>query len=206
MTFIQDPHSAIVADVHNKNNTANGEDARWILLRPSNSNLVLTCALAILAIVAVWIVPLSLWLRIVLCCVALLVLIVEVMQIRMLTRGAIGAFYLLLRDAKNDAQSGLHTAATATDELAVPPARLKPQLAIRLRYRNPHLRELKSSDVAEGIICGAPYVSTYFSTIPYVLDSDPSWRRYLPRLIAIWADGIDREQFRQVRVQLKWQL
>ena len=194
MTTNQDIHSAITDDLPSENNANTLADPRWVTIRPSNTNLILTSLLAMLAIGALWLVPLSLWLRIVLCCIALLILVVEVIQIRMLSRFAIGAFYLQLRDSP-----------IVSDDSAAANSK-RPSLGIRVRYANPQLRGLKAADEADGAVCGSPYVSTYFSTITYILDSDPAWRRYMPRLLALWADGVEREQFRQVRVLLKWRL
>jgi hypothetical protein len=170
------------------------QDPRWIALNPSNTNLVLTLSAGLVACAALWLIDIPEWARALILLIAFVVLSIDVYMVRLKSRDAVGAFYLFERDV----------VVLADGDVAQSPLK---ELCVRIRYRNTgntgKLKSLAEAEV-EGVVHKAPYVSTYFSTIPYRLPNDPAWRRYMPRIISLWADSLDREQFRQVRVQLKW--
>lgn len=168
------------------------QDPRWVTLKPSNTNLALTLASGVLACGALWLIDIPDWGRAAILLVAFVVLSIDVYLVRLKSRDAIGAFYLFERDVLT----------TPTNADAAP--EIKKELCVRIRYHNLAKRKSAQDGEIEGIVHKSPYVSTYFSTIPYRLPNDPAWRRFMPRMISLWADSLDREQFRQVRVQLKW--
>ncbi len=177
------------------------QDPRWILLKPSLTNLVMTLLSALLAAASLWLIDLDEWVRAGILLAALVVLAFDIYLIRFKSSDAIDAFYLFERDA----------VPTVPDS---PPAESLPttgkrlnELALRVRYANPEKRKGAPGAnrfEAEGLVTKSPYVSTYFTTIPYRLPDDPAWRRWFPRVLALWADSLDREHFRQVRIRLKW--
>ena len=57
-----------------------------------------------------------------------------------------------------------------------------------------------------GTVQVGAFVASWLTTIPYVLDGDPSWRRLMPRVLAITPDAIDGEAFRRLRVELRWRM
>ncbi|NJR72380.1 MAG: hypothetical protein HC782_05050 [Gammaproteobacteria bacterium] len=164
-------------------------DPRWIHLKPSTTNLILTLTSAVLACGVLWLIDIEDWMRAIILLLALIVLAVDVYVVRFKSRDAIAAFYLIERDVVSNVEGN---ASPVTSK----------QLWVRIRFLNTHKR--KTDIEIEAQVHKAPYVSTYFSTIPYTLPNDPKWRRWLPRVISLWGDSLDREAFRQVRVQLKW--
>jgi hypothetical protein len=171
--------------------TQTTDSTNWISLKPSRANLTLTLLAWLLALVAIWLLPFSVWLRGAGMVLAGIVLLIEIVHIRMLGADAIGDFALITGEVPRAGKDGA-TASVTT-------------LMVRLRYANPARRAVKAPTVVEGVVCGSPFVSTYFSTIPYRLPGDAAWRRFLPRILPLWADSLDHEAFRRVRVQLKWQ-
>jgi hypothetical protein len=164
-------------------------DPRWISIKPSTTNLILTLTSALLACGVLWLIDIEDWMRAIILLLALVVLAIDVYIVRFKSSDAIQAFYLFERDV-----------VAASDPDA--PSTLEKQLWVRIRFLNAAKR--KSAAEIEALVHRAPYVSTYFSTIPYTLPNDPKWRRWLPRVISLWGDSLEREAFRQVRVQLKW--
>ena len=164
-------------------------DPRWISLKPSTTNLILTLTSALLACGVLWLIDIEEWMRAIILLLALVVLAIDVYIVRFKSSDAIQAFYLFERDVVN---------VVNPDAPSLPTK----QLWVRIRFLNTAKR--KSAAEIEALVHRAPYVSTYFSTIPYTLPNDPKWRRWLPRVISLWGDSLDREAFRQVRVQLKW--
>jgi hypothetical protein len=167
------------------------QDPRWIALNPSNTNLVLTLGSGVIACAALWLIDIPEWVRAGILLLAFVVLSMDVYLVRLKSRDAVGAFYLFERDV----------VVMADGDVAQSPQK---ELCVRIRYRNTAKLKSPAEAEVEGVVHKTPYVSTYFSTIPYRLPSDPAWRRYMPRTISLWADSLDHEQFRQVRVQLKW--
>ncbi len=179
-------------------------DERWIEIKPSNVNLALTLAAPLFAAAAIFVVEMPDWLRALLLVLLFLATIADIYLVRHLSAGAVAAFYLFELDAPNSPEGtppvvGVGESFAMQRGTQQAPVR---QLRIRLRHRHP----AKRGDVveAEGVLGSRAYVSTYFTSIPYRLLGDPGWRRWFPRVVSLWADGIDREAFRRVRVQLKW--
>ena len=177
---------------------------RWVEIKPSNVNLALTLAAPLCAASAALIVDMPDWVRAVLLALLVMATVADVYLVRHLSAGAVSAFYVFEID-EPDGQVGalavpkLLEVAAARQGAARPP---KQPLGIRLRYRHPAKRGGIAE--AEGVLGERAYVSTYFTSISYRLPGDPAWRRWFPRVVSLWADGVDREAFRQVRVQLKW--
>jgi|GEM_PF-1908434 len=179
-------------------------DERWIEIKPSNVNLALTLAAPLLAVVAAFFVQMPDWVRAAFLALLFLSTIADVYLVRHLSAGAVSAFYLFELDVPGSPHGPLPV--VGAGEAYPPQHRTQPEtarrLGIRLRYRHPTKRG--GAVEAEGVLGSRAYVSTYFTSIPYRLPSDPRWRRWFPRVFSLWADGIDREAFRRVRVQLKW--
>lgn len=171
---------------------------RWVEIKPSNVNLALTLAAPLCAASAVLIVDMPDWVRAVLLVLLVMATVADVYLVRHLSAGAVSAFYVFEID-EPDGQVGALDVPKLLEVAARPP---KQPLGIRLRYRHPAKRGGIAE--AEGVLGERAYVSTYFTSISYRLPSDPAWRRWFPRVVSLWADGVDREAFRQVRVQLKW--
>lgn len=179
-------------------------DEGWIEIKPSNVNLVLTLAAPLLAVIAAFFVQMPDWVRAAFLALLFLFTIADVYLVRHLSAGAVSAFYLFELDAPGSSDGSLPV--VSIGEASAPHHRAQPEsarrLGIRLRYRHPTKRG--GAAEAEGVLGSRAYVSTYFTSIPYRLPTDPRWRRWFPRVVSIWADGIDRDAFRRVRVQLKW--
>jgi len=171
-------------------------DPRWIQLRPSTTNLILTLASALLACSVLWLIDIEDWMRAIILLLAMFVLAIDVYVVRFKSSDAVAAFYLVEREV---------ITAVNPDAPLLASSLPSKQLWVRIRFLNVAKRGAgKSAAEIEASVHRAPYVSTYFSTIPYTLPNDPKWRRWLPRMISLWGDSLDREAFRQVRVQLKW--
>jgi hypothetical protein len=133
------------------------------------------------------------WGRAVIATAVFLVTIVDVYFVRHRNARAISALCLERREG------GVVAAAPAEAEKADKPQR---ELVLRLRYRFPG--RAGGAPEVDATVLPRCYVSTYFTSISYLMPSDPAWRRWFPRVLPIWADGIDAEDFRRVRVLLKW--
>ncbi len=180
---------------------ADNQDPRWVVLTPSATNLGLTLGAGLLAGASLWLIDISEWLRALILMVALIVLVFDIYLIRFKSSDAVDAFYLFERDV---AVVAAQTLSTAEGGHSVTHETVAGELAVRIRYANPGKRKTAANDVVEGVVTKSPYVSTYFTTIPYCLPNDPAWRKWFPHVLSLWADSLDREQFRQVRVKLKW--
>ena len=181
------------------------QDPQWVALKPSSTNLILTLASGVLAMASLWLIDIPEWLRAVILLVALIVLVFDVYLIRFKSRDAVNAFYLFERDV---AVVPMQTFSPPEGNQSAAKIISTSEWAVRIRYANPGKRKKSINndaiEVAEGVVTRTPYVSTYFTTIPYRLPNDPVWRRWFPHVLALWADSLDRDQFRQVRVKLKW--
>ncbi len=177
------------------------DDPRWISLQPSFINLILTLMAGVLAAASLWLIDIPEWLRAAILLLALIVLMIDLYLIRHKSADAISGFYLIERDIVVPGPDQ----ANAAEKLPTPIK--KHELVVRLRYANPQKRKKTDGTIereVDGVVLSSPYVSTYFTTIPYRLAGDPRWRRWLPRVLALWADSLDRERFRETRVKLKW--
>lgn len=168
----------------------------WIEIRPSNVNLALTLLVPLCAMAVLFLIELPDWLLAVLCTGLFLVTIADVYMVRQLSSGAVSAFRLFTPP------ESFATGDMGGSEGDKSPRTSPQALGIRVRYRHPAKRGGVAE--AEGVLGPRAYVSTYFTSFSYRLHGDPVWRRWFPRVISLWADGVDREAFRQVRVQLKW--
>ena len=168
------------------------EDPRWVLQKPSSANLIVTLCAGLAAMGALWLIDLPAAWRGAVLLLVLVVLALDVYVIRLKSRGAVAAFYLYERDV---------VLPVGTDNPSLAQTTATRELMIRIRHAHPGRHGQEGED---GVVLKAPFVSTYFTTIPYRLPHDAPWRRWFPRVLAIWADSVDAEQFRQVRVRLKW--
>lgn len=55
-----------------------------------------------------------------------------------------------------------------------------------------------------GVIHAGSVAMPLLVSILYSLESDRWWRRIFPRVIAVWPDSMPPDEFRQLRVLLKW--
>ena len=168
-------------------------DLRWITLRPSKANLVLTLLAPVGALAVVFLVDLPDWGRAIIATAVFLVTVIDVYYVRQRNARAISAFSLESRTVDSNVDAAISPQGDAQSPR---------QLVMRLRFRFPH-RAGGMVDV-ETIVLPRCYVSIYFTSISYVMPGDAVWRRWFPRVLSIWADSIDAEEFRRVRVMLKW--
>ncbi len=177
------------------------QDPRWISLQPSLINLILTLLTGVLAGASLWLIDIPEWVRAAILLWALIVLVIDVYWVRHQSAGAVGGFYLIEREKV------VPSLDQTTPSEKLPTPNKTRELVVRLRYANPEKRKKADGTIeseADGMVLSSPYVSTYFTTIPYRLPGDPPWRRWFPRVLALWADSLDRERFRETRVKLKW--
>ncbi len=113
-------------------------------------------------------------------------------------RQSVRAFYLLDRDTVSTAADG---AAQPVDGRSQPEGR-RQVLSIRVRRAKAPVAE--GAQGCEGEVLGGAFVSPWFAALRYRLPGDPPWRRWLPRIIPLWSDSIDADEFRRIRVVLKW--
>ncbi len=172
------------------------ETDSWIELRPSNVNLALTLAASLAALGVLFLIDVPEWARAAVAAALFIATAADVYFVRMRHARAVVAFRLT-RVEEPVSSERLAQAGAPNGEM-----RLARELRIRLRYRN--AKATGAAAEAEGIVMPRCYVSTYFTSIAYALPGDPGWRKWFPRVLPLWADGIDAECFRQVRVSLKW--
>lgn len=154
------------------------QDPRWLRLRPSRIHLALAVAGGTGACLIALLLPAPAWARMALLVALILLTVREVRRARLLGGQPVLAFYLI------DAEP----LAAAPNPGSGP--------AIRLR--------LATASEQEGIVLSGAYITPWFSSLPYCLADDPPWRRRWPRLLALWPDSLDADEFRRVRVRLKW--
>jgi hypothetical protein len=178
-------------------NSSESTENRWISLRPSNVNLGLTLIAPVCPVALVFAVDLPEWGRALIVTAVFFVTVIDLYFVRHRNARSISAF--LLERRKVDTVGDTATLdAKATGNMEDSPQKL----ILRLRYRFPD----RAGGLAEveAVVLPRCYVSTYFTSISYLMPGDPAWRRWFPRVLPIWADGIDAEDFRRVRVLLKW--
>ena len=161
-------------------------DPRWIMLRISRINIALNSVGVLMAIGAMAFLPLPLWLRIAMALVFLVAFAWDLRLILLKSRDSVDAFYLIDLDSP--------TPARATDPQAA-------KLGIRVRYAIAGLIGVRE---AEGTVLSGAFVSPWFTAVRYALPDDPRWRKWWPHIIPIWPDSIAADQFRRLRVALKW--
>ncbi|MEP7154970.1 MAG: hypothetical protein ABI905_04310 [Betaproteobacteria bacterium] len=168
-------------------------DPRWILLRVSRINLAITLLGALLAFPLMWwlsMVPA--WIRFALLMVFAASMAWDLWLILLKGRHSVGAFYLF----------DLDRAGPRTAEGARAAGSDAPKLGIQIRFANA-AKHLLSAE-REGVVLPKAFVSPYFTALRYRLPDDPAWRRYWPRVIPLWTDSLDADEFRRLRVMLKW--
>ena len=177
----------------------NSSDPRWIEVRVSRINLAVSMVGALLAYPIMLLVEgMSPAIRIGLLLLFSIAMAWDLHLILLKGRQSVRAFYLFDRDP------GPMAAAGAVQTPAGPsgPARGRPALSIRVRLARAPLTE--GADGFEGDVLGGAFVSPWFAALRFRLPGDPPWRRWLPRIIPLWSDSIDADQFRRIRVLLKW--
>ena len=171
-------------------------DPRWITLRVSRINLGITLLGSLLVLPLLWLINLPVWIRIALLVALVISLIGDLRLILLKGRDSIGAFYLFDLDiastpAVPDAQAGKSMAGADL-----------PRLGIRIRFAIA-AKHLDSAE-REGIVLQRAFVSPWFTALRYRLPGEAAWRRWWPRVIPMWSDSLDSQEFRKVRVALKW--
>lgn len=163
-------------------------DPRWIAIRVSRINLAISAAGLVLAVPIMLLMErLPLTLRLSISLLFILAMAWDLHLILLKGRRSVRAFYLFDRDPPkmND---------------VVPEAASK--LGIRVQFAGAPL--LEGDPGREGEVLSGAFVSPWFATLRYRLPDDPTWRRFWPRIIPLWRDSLDAEEFRKVRVALKW--
>ena len=168
----------------NENKSA---DPRWITLRVSRINLGINLVGTLLAFpVMYYLNELPAWFRLALALGLALSLAWDVRWILLKAGDSVNAFRVFDLDAPpNDV-------ATADT----------PRLGIRIRYANP--AKNKAAPEREGVVLRKAFVSPWFTALRYRLPDDPAWRHWWPKVIPMWTDSLDKDEFRKVRVALKW--
>ena len=161
-------------------------DPRWIVLRVSRINIALNSAGVLIAICTMAFLPLPQWLQIATALIFLAALAWDLRLVVLKSRDSVGAFYVC------DLDSSAH--------LNVPEPQVA-KLGIRIRYAIIGLGGVRE---AEGNILSGAFVSPWFTAVRYALPDDPWWRKWWPHIIPIWPDSIAADQFRRLRVALKW--
>lgn len=174
MPIVQGPESA-------------ANDPRWIVLRVSRINLLISGVGVLLALGMLALVPLPTWLRGGLAVGFVAAFLWDLRLVLLKSMQSVNAFYLFDLDAAPD-----------RSRVSPPPAKL----GIRVRYAS--ASGLQSTRKAEGIILSGAFVSPWFTAVRYALPQDPRWRKWWPHIIPIWPDSVAADAFRRVRVALKW--
>jgi hypothetical protein len=153
------------------------QDPRWIRLRPSRIALGLSVGGALLAAIAIGVLPLPAALRATLLGAVGLLLLADFHGNH--AHHGVESFCLLDSDPRRDGDVGL---------------------AIRLRRSRRGLQDVE----IEGRVLDGAFVTPWFTSVPYRLPGDRRWRRIWPRLLALWPDRLEADAYRRLRVQLKW--
>lgn len=179
----------------------NSPDPRWIVLRVSRINLGITLLGALLALPLMWwINGVPLWIRLSLLLAIALCFAWDLRLILQKGQGSVAAFYLF--DLDDDPKQGTPPGTKVAPSWSRNVNESSPRLGIRVRFLNGS-NPLVSAD-HEGIVVPGAFVSPWFSALRYRLKADPPWRRWWPRVVALWPDSLDAAQFRATRVALKW--
>lgn len=163
-------------------------DPRWIAVRVSRINLAISGAGVLLAFPIMLLTErLPLWLRLTILLLFVLAMAWDLHLILLKGRHSVRGFYLFDRDPSK--QRDATSAVTS-------------KLGIRLRFAR--AAPVDADPGCEGEVLAGAFVSPWFTTLRYRLPDDPPWRRYWPHIIPLWRDSLDAEEFRKVRVALKW--
>jgi hypothetical protein len=162
------------------------DDARWIAIKRSRLHLVLMSTLALLAAAMMFIVAASddTWLPRPLAWVLLAACVGgAALEFRRALRPSprtVVSLYLLELDADDPTHA--------------------PVLGIRVRHAD--------TSEEQGTVAANAFVTPWFASIPYRLRAEAGWRRYWqrfwPRLVPLWRDALDADDFREIRVRLRW--
>ena len=163
------------------------QDPRWIELKVSRINLIISGIGVVFALAMLWLVPLSNWLRALLATVFFVAFLWDLRLVLLKSSRSVNAFYLFDLDVADD------------------PGKVMPQPAkMGIRVRNVRESGLLATNEDEGIILSGAFVSPWFTAIRYGLPRDPAWRKWWPHIIPVWADSVAADAFRRLRVALKW--
>ena len=169
--------------------TIASQDPRWIVLRVSRINLGISLVGAVLAFPLMWwlsMVPA--WIRLAVLAAFVLSMAWDLWLILLKSRNSVGAFYLFDLDRKAPASEGAQHGA--------------PRLGIHIRFANAAKHMLLPE--RDGVVLDKAFVSPWFTALRYRLPDDPAWRRYWPHVIPLWQDALAADEFRKLRVMLKW--
>ncbi len=172
---------------NNESNENKSDDPRWITLRVSRINLGLNLGGALLAFPVMFLLhELPDWVRFSLALGLALSLAWDLRLILLKARASVGAFRVFDLDPPKDSVATVDS----------------PKLGIRVRFAN--AKSNAAAPEREGVVLRKAFVSPWFTALRYRLPDDPAWRRGWPRVIPLWPDSIDAEEFRKIRVALKW--
>ncbi len=175
----------------------NSLDPRWITLRASRINLGITIAGVLLAFPVIWLIrDLPLWVLISLIFAFTLSVAFDLRLILLKDRNSVEAFYLFDLDLPMPPPAEASKVAKAKTDGTTP------KLGIRIKFAN--VATHPASVEREGTVLPNAFVSPWFTALRYHLSGDPGWRRFWPRVIPLWRDGLDPQEFRKIRVMLKW--
>ena len=59
-------------------------------------------------------------------------------------------------------------------------------------------------DPQQGEVLTGAFVMPWFATVPYRLPGDGAQKKIWPRALPLWRDSMNAEDFRAVRVRLRW--
>ena len=177
----------------------NSSDPRWIALRVSRINLAITVLGVLLAFPVMWWLrrEVPLWVMVMLALLFALSVSWDLWQILHKDRDSVGAFHLFDLD-----QAASRTAEGAQIATLAKANGMSPKLGIRVKFANTKKHPVSAE--REGTVLPKAFVSPWFTAVRYRSPEDPAWRRFWPRVIALWPDSLDAQEFRKIRVMLKW--
>lgn len=83
---------------------------------------------------------------------------------------------------------------------AAAPLERSTHLGLRLRLgRSPDAGQIVDAEVLPNA-----FVTPLFVSIPYRQADDGRWRVWWPRVLPLWADQVEKDAFRRLRVRLRW--
>ncbi len=177
----------------------NSPDPRWIALRVSRINLGISLFGALLAFPVMWLISeMALWVRVSLLTGFVVAMAWDLCLILLKGRYSVVAFYLLDIDPASSMGVSPADAGPANRKAAAK----APRLGIRLRFAN--RARVSGATEQDGVILPGAFVSPWFTAMRYRLVGDAAWRRWWPRVIPLWPDSLNAEDFRKTRVALKW--
>ncbi len=174
----------------------NSLDPRWIVLRVSRINLGITLLGVLLAFPVIWLIrDIPVGALVSLIAAFALSMAWDLWLILLKGRGSVGAFHLFDLDPPPPIADGAQTTKTNADVNA-------PKLGIRVKFAN--ATKNPTALERDATVLPKAFVSPWFTALRYRLPDDPAWRRFWPRVIPLWPDSLDAQEFRKIRVMLKW--